>query len=111
MKTAIIEFEEYPDHEIEVQLSDIEVDTYFDIAEGLSRLRSNRRAVRALFERFAPFIVRWTFDRPTDADGLMKTDFNLSLAIVNEWVKEVRSAPLPLPRSASDGTPSEAQTE
>ena len=108
MKTATIVFDEYPDDEVTVILSPVPVATYFDIIEKANTLRFDPAEFRALFEQFAPFIDSWTFPEPTDADGLLAQDYNLGLAIIREWAREVRSVPLPLRLTPSDGTPSEA---
>jgi hypothetical protein len=108
---AILEFEDYPDHEIVVQISPVPVRSYFEIVTPLRTLRHSAESFQALFEKFEPYLVRWTFEQPATAEGLMDVDFKLSIAIIQQWSKGVRDVPLPLPLSASDGTPSEPQAD
>jgi hypothetical protein len=110
-RPLIIEFEDYPGHEVETILTPVPVAAYLEVNAQLRNLRMNPESFRALFDAFAPFLVRWTFDEPADADGLMQMDYNLAIAIVNQWSGGVRDVPLPLPRRPSDGTPSEEPQE
>jgi hypothetical protein len=111
MKTLVLEFEEYPGETVVTQLSPVPTKVYLRIVEKLTKLTTNEKAMRSLFDDFTPYLKSWTFEEPTDAEGLLAIDFNLSIAIVNQWATGVRSAPLPLLRASSDGTPSEAQAE
>ena len=105
--TATLVFYEYPDDEIVVRLSPIPMRAYFDLLADYDAANT-APAYAALFERFVGLglLVSWTFPEPCDVDGFMARDFKLGLAIVKQWIVGVRDVPLPLPRSASGGTPS-----
>lgn len=105
MRTAIIEFEEYPGDEIVVCISPVPVAAFFDVSEKANTLRWDPVEFKALGEAFAPFLVSWTFDAPLDVFG---HDLTLGVGIIREWAKAVRDVPLPLPVKPSDGELSEA---
>lgn len=105
--TATLVFDEYPDDEIVVRLSPVPMRHYFALVEkwdAAERLGD----YAALFREFAEagLLISWTFPEPCDVDGFLARDFKLGVAIVREWIQGVRDVPLPLPRSASAGTPS-----
>lgn len=97
MKTATITFpDDYPDATVEVVVSPVPVAAYWDIVARLNEFRPSRDAFEGLATDFAPFLSAWSFDAPADVTGLMATDYNLILGIVQAWAVEVRDAPLPL---------------
>jgi hypothetical protein len=95
---AVIEFEEDPGTEHRVRLSPVPVSTFEDVTEAFVKTAQSMlpENVRALREAFAP-----VYDG--DASAL---DVNVFLALVREWLREVRTAPLPLRLRSSDGEPS-----
>ncbi len=107
MRTAILEFEEYPDEEIVVRIAPVSVDAFFEVTEKVNTLHWDPAEMAALSEAFAPFLVSWTFETPL---GLFAHDMTLGLGIVRNWAKAVRDVPLPLPVTPFDGTPSEAES-
>ena len=92
---AVIEFEEYPEQEFRVRLSPVPLSEFEAITEAFvgvigAMLPDN---TRALTVAFGPFY-----------DGDLTTlDVNVFLALVREWLREVRTAPLPLRARSSDG--------
>ncbi len=107
MRTAILEFEEYPDEEIVVRIAPVSVDAFFEVTEKVNTLHWDPAEMAALSEAFAPFLVSWTFETTL---GLFTHDMALGLGIVRNWAKAVRDVPLPLPVTPFDGTPSEAES-
>lgn len=110
MDTAVLEFEEFPDHEIVVRLN-VPLREYEAMLEAWVAASTMHPArLRELAERFAPYLVRWTFPEPVGLDGLLEREPVLIFAIVRGWVRGVRDVPLPLPRRSSDGDTSEDPT-
>lgn len=108
MTELVLAFEEYPDDEIRVRLTPVSITTYFDIADAYgSGTWQGRDEVKAMYAAFAPVLLSWTFEPPATADGLAEIDSKLSFAIVDQWLREVRKVPAPLPLRSSDTTPSE----
>lgn len=104
MKTATLTYDEYPDESVEVVVSPVPMDAYWALHTQLMTLKWNKADFDALGKAFAPYLHGWTFKEKPDANGLAARDYNLALAIVRDWLTEVREAPLPLSRrsSASD---------
>lgn len=97
-KFAVIEFEDYPEQEFRVRLSPIPMSTFEAVTDAFvavvqSMLPENTRALRDAFAQVY------------DGD-LSALDVNVFLALVREWLREVRTAPLPLRLRSSDGEPS-----
>jgi hypothetical protein len=110
MKTAILEFEEYPGETITVRLSPISLDDYEKVVTlwGRAFTRMLPKPLRTLYAAWCPLaLVEWTFPEPADAKGIGARDANLGMAIVRRWIEEVRDVPLPLPARSSDGAASE----
>lgn len=95
---AVIEFEECPEQEFRVRLSPVPLSAYESITDAFvavvsSMLPENTRALGAAFAA--------VYDGDVAA-----LDVNVFLALVREWLREVRTAPLPLRLRSSDGEPS-----
>jgi hypothetical protein len=96
---AVIEFEEDPGTEHRVRLSPVPMSTFEAVTEAFvnvvqSMLPENTRALGAAFA-------------PVYDGDVAALDVNVFLALVREWLREVRTAPLPLRLRSSDGEPSE----
>ena len=108
-KTAVIEFDEYPDEWVRVRLDisvrefGVLVDTYNQAA-----LRYMPEPIATLCDTFGPFLVEWSFPETADAEGLRERNVNLLLSLARSTIEGVRDVPLPLPRRSSDGEPSAA---
>lgn len=106
MKTATLHPAEAPGESITVIVSPVPVDTLFALVEQAGKLPRTRKAFDTLASAFLPFVESWSYDLPLTPAGYAKLDFNLAIALVHGWAKEVATAPLPLLVSSSDGTPS-----
>ena len=95
---AVIEFEEEPGTEFRVRLSPVPLSTFEAITDAFVNVVSSMlpENTRALGAAFAP-----VYDGDVSA-----LDVNVFLALVREWLREVRTAPLPLRLRSSDGEPS-----
>ena len=108
MKTVTLEFEE-DGRSVEVRVSGVPVADLYAINEQAAGIPRDLKAYCALAERFAPFLVAWTFDEPLDADGLIAIGYSEMMAILRGWTEGVILAPPPLLRrsSATDTSQSE----
>lgn len=109
MKTAIIEFDEYPDKGFIVRLSPVPMDDWLDIDARLIAFKGTEQFIEML-ERFCEVaFLGWenSDDAPTVAN-LRRTDFNVLLALIREWSKAIAEAPVPLPVRSASGGPSKA---
>lgn len=107
MTTAVLRPAEDPSSEIVVVISPVPVGALFDCLGRAGAPPRTRKAYEALAERFIPFVQSWTYGHPVTAAGFLELDYNLGLAVVHQWAREVAQAPLPLLLSSSDGEPSE----
>lgn len=110
MKTAILEFEEFPDNEVHVRVSGVPLASFLDIRDKMSVLRYDEAEFTALAEAMQPYLVSWTFEEPIEG-GVFAHHVGLGIGIVREWITAVRDVPLPLSRKSTDGTPSEDSPE
>jgi len=104
MRTARLEFDEYPDDHIVVRLSPVSLDD-FDAIVDLFNVAGRQvlaKPIRALYAKWAPVaLISWSFPEPATVAGLGARDPNLGLAIVRQWIEGVRHVPLPLPVPSS----------
>ena len=109
MKTVTLEVEEEPGSEIVVRVSDVPVADLYDLNTRAASIPRDLEEFRAMAEKFAPFLVSWTFGATADADGLMTRDYGMVMGIIGGWIQGVVQAPPPLLRRSSDGgqSPSE----
>lgn len=106
MKTATLEFEEYPGEEVVVRLSGIPVREFIALNEQWLALKWDADELEAISTAFAPYLLSWTLDTPI-SEGVFGHHLGLGIGIIREWIKAVRDVPLPLSPRSSDGTPSE----
>jgi hypothetical protein len=98
---AVVEFDEYPEQEFRVRLSPVSVAAYEGIVAAFVAAAENPLQPGTAQALATEFAAVYDGDTP---------DVNLLLALVREWIREVRLAPLPLRRKSSDGEPSEDPT-
>jgi len=105
--TATIAFAEYPGEEIVVRLAPVPMRLFFEIMAEHGTASTVGQWTE-LFRKFidAGLLVSWTFPEPCDLSGFLERDIKLGQAIIGQWIEGVRNVPLPLPVSASGGTPS-----
>lgn len=111
MKTAILEFEEFPDDEVKVTLSPVPMSAFEEMTELFLKASAGfigdgtTDGLRALATRFVEIGKPEWNGTPETAETIIERDPNLILAIVRQWHSGVRRVPLPLPRgSSSTGT-------
>lgn len=109
MRTARLEFDEYPDEHVIVRLSGIPLSEFFTVRDAFAELTWDADAMAAFAELFSPFLVSWSFDVPIE-EGVFAYHLGLGVAIVREWLKAVRDVPSPLPQRSSVGAASEDPT-
>lgn len=109
-RTAVIEFEDYPDEWTRVRLDGPfrEYRVIYDAGVAATRQMSPEN-FEALCAALAPKLVEWSYSESCDATGLTERDPNWIIALAREWVMGVRDVPLPLRARSSDGEPSEDQ--
>jgi hypothetical protein len=112
-RTLRLTFDEVGDYVL--RLSPVPMDDYFAISEAWDTARAKDRDAlddyRALFRTFgdAGVIESWPHEEKPDGAGMLRRDFKLALVVVSSWLAEVGKVPLPLPVSASGGTPSTSE--
>lgn len=105
MAILTLEYDDYP-ATVRLRLSPVSLDEFFAVHEAVDNGKwTDRASIIALCEAIAPLIESWTFDRPTDAAGVM-ADIGLAVSLAQHWDREVRQVPTPLPQRLSGGVPS-----
>jgi hypothetical protein len=110
-KTAIIEFDEYPDQSFTLRLAPVPLDSFMDFEQHYRAMKTNAD-MRDLMEEFAGLaLVAWTGveGEPSAANLRSKVDLNVALALMGQWISAVAEAPLPLPRTSGAGEPSKVR--
>ena len=108
MKTLTIEFDEFPDQSVTVQIQPVPMLVFLDVIDKMANMTLDVAPFEALAQQFVPFIESWTFPEPVSIQGLLSLDFGMVIAVVNAWIEGVRDVPRPLPLTSTAGTPSEA---